>query len=72
MAKYQEIDPIKQIKDKLISKKYATKAVIEKIDQDVKARVKECVDIAENSPFPDSSELWKHIYKQEDYPFIKE
>jgi len=37
----------------------------------VKDLVAECVKFAEESDFPDASELYKGIYAQEDYPFIK-
>ena len=72
VARYQEIDPIKQILGVILDKKYATREQIDEIDLRVKKKVKECVDFAENSPFPEKEELWKHIYIQEDYPFIKE
>ena len=72
VARYQEIDPIKQILGVILDKKYASQEQIDEIDLRVKKKVKECVDFAENSPFPDKEELWKHIYIQEDYPFIKE
>jgi pyruvate dehydrogenase E1 component alpha subunit len=72
VAEYQKIDPITQVLDIIKDKKYATEAEIEAIDQRVKDLVQECVDFAEESPFPDDSELWEHIYVQEDYPFIKE
>jgi pyruvate dehydrogenase E1 component alpha subunit len=32
--------------------------------------VEESVKFAEESPWPDDSELLKDVYKQEDYPFI--
>jgi pyruvate dehydrogenase E1 component alpha subunit len=72
VAEYQKIDPITQVLDTIKEKKYATDAEIEAIDARVKDLVKECVDYAEASPFPDKEELWQHIYVQEDYPFIKE
>jgi len=30
------------------------------------------VKFAEESPFPEAEELYKDVYQQEDYPFIRE
>jgi len=72
VAEYQKIDPILTAKDMLFKKKWATEAEIEAIDARVKDLVAECVDFAEKSPYPDAEELWKHVYVDEDYPFITE
>ena len=34
--------------------------------------IEESVKFAEDSSEPDPSELYKDVYKQKDYPFIKE
>ena len=67
---YRLKDPIEVSKNKLISKKWATEADIEAINDKVKAIVEECVTFAEESPWPDISELYKDIYVEDDYPFI--
>ncbi|MFM8565372.1 MAG: pyruvate dehydrogenase (acetyl-transferring) E1 component subunit alpha [Bacteroidota bacterium] len=72
VAEYQKIDPILTAKDMLFKKKWATEAELEAIDARVKELVAECVDFAEKSPYPDAEELWKHVYVDEDYPFITE
>ncbi len=71
VAEYQKIDPITQVLDVIMDKKYATKKEIEEIDERVKNLVNECVDFAEASPFPDAEDLYADVYMQEDYPFIK-
>jgi len=38
----------------------------------VKAQVQESIDFAEESAYPDASELYTDVYVQEDYPFIKD
>ena len=38
---------------------------------EVKDLVKECEEFAENSPFPEISQLHDVVYEQEDYPFIQ-
>ena len=43
---------------------------IDQINEKVKNEVEESVKFAEESPFPDDSELFKDIYVQQDYPYI--
>ena len=45
-------------------------ALIEEINERVKAEVEESVKFAEESPWPNEDELLKDVYVQEDYPFI--
>jgi pyruvate dehydrogenase E1 component alpha subunit len=72
VAEYQKIDPITTTRDVVLKKKYATEKQLEEIDQRVKERVNECVKFAEESPFPQPEDLFADVYKQSDYPFIKE
>ena len=44
----------------------------DKINASIDKEINDCVTFAENSPYPDDSELYKHIYVQEDYPFLME
>src|SRR5690625_5558329 len=44
VKEYQKIDPIIQVKDKILEEKWATEDDIKEIDKDVKKRVKECAD----------------------------
>ena len=37
-----------------------------------KTQVEEAVKFAEESPYPTGDELWKDVYKQDDYPFTKD
>jgi pyruvate dehydrogenase E1 component alpha subunit len=70
VEEYKQKDPIEQVKATILSKKYATEAQLEEVNDSVKAEVDESVEFAEQSNFPDNSELYKDIYKQEDYPFL--
>jgi pyruvate dehydrogenase E1 component alpha subunit len=72
VADYQKIDPILTAKDVLVKKKWATDSEIEAIDARVKELVAECVQSAEESPYPSAEELWQHVYVDQDYPFITE
>ena len=55
----------------LKSKKYASLEEINKINDDIKKVVKECVDFAESSPFPEPSDLYEDIYVGS-YNFIRD
>jgi pyruvate dehydrogenase E1 component alpha subunit len=71
VEEYRKIDPITQVKDVILSKKYATQKELDKIDLSVKNRVAECEKFAESSPYPDKSLMYDAVYEQEDYPFLK-
>ncbi len=70
VAEYQKIDPITQVKDIILEKKYATEDEIAEIDKRVKDKVKECEKFAEESPFPEKNVMYDAVYEQEDYPFL--
>lgn len=68
---YKAKDPVEIIKQKLLSSKYATEADIEAINKRVNEVVEASVKFAEESPYPDASELFKDVYSEE-YPYIIE
>jgi len=70
LEEYKGKDPIKVIEKRVLDNKIATAKDIQKIKDKVKAVITACVEFAENSPYPDSSELYDHQYLQEDYPFM--
>jgi pyruvate dehydrogenase E1 component alpha subunit len=72
VAEYQKLDPIIQVKNVIEEKKWATQSTLDEIDARVKALVKECVDFADNSPFAPAEYVYKGVYMQQDYPFIKD
>ena len=69
---YKKQDPIQQVLEVIIKNKYASDEELEAIQLKVKNEVAECVNFAEESPFPDAKELYEDVYSQADYPFIKE
>ena len=71
VEEYRKIDPISQVEKIIISKKYAKKSDLEKIEKKVKSIITECEEFAESSPFPDKSVMYDVVYEQKDYPFIK-
>ncbi|WP_028666745.1 pyruvate dehydrogenase (acetyl-transferring) E1 component subunit alpha [Runella zeae] len=72
VEEYKRRDPIETIKEKILTNGIATEEEIAAIDAKVKQQVEESVKFAEESPWPDASEIYTDIYLQEDYPFIKD
>lgn len=71
VAEFQKRDPIGIVQKVILDKKYASEKELEAIDERVKERVKECMDFADQSPLPEAADLYKNVYVQQDYPFIK-
>ena len=71
VAKYKDQDPLTSVLNTIYENKYATEDEIEAINKDVKKKVKECEKFAEESPYPETQQLFDMVYAQEDYPFIK-
>jgi pyruvate dehydrogenase E1 component alpha subunit len=69
---YKAQDPIENVLNTIKENKFATDKELELIGKKVKEMVDESVKFAEDSPLPDAAELYKDVYAQEDYPFIKE
>ena len=67
---YKAKDPIEMVLKTIREKKLATDKQIEEIDNRVKKVVDDSVKFAEESPYPDPSELYKDVYVQSDYPYI--
>jgi pyruvate dehydrogenase E1 component alpha subunit len=72
VEEYKSKDPIEIVKNKIAEEKWADDAWFEEIAAKVKAQVEEAVKFAEESPFPEPEELYKDVYAQKDYPFIKD
>ena len=62
VEEYRKIDPIIQVKDIIIKKKYAKQADLDKIDKLVKEKVLECEKFADESPYPDKSLMYDAVY----------
>lgn len=67
---YKAKDPIEQIFKTIKDKKYADEKWFEMIAAKVKDEVEASVVFAEESPYPDASELYTDVYVQKDYPYI--
>lgn len=67
---YKAKDPIEVVKQAILKENYADEAWIESIDAKVKGIIEEAVKFAEESPYPEASELYTDVYVQKDYPYI--
>ena len=63
IEEYKKIDPITHVLNIIKQKKYASNNEIEDIQIKVKDLVKECVDFAESSPFPNPEALYQDVYE---------
>lgn len=72
LEQYKSLDPIDNVLQTIKKNKYATDSDLSEIQDRVKQKVQESIDFAEESDYPDVSELYDDVYVQEDYPFIKE
>lgn len=72
VEEYKKQDPIEQVLATMKKNKWITDKEIEKMEEKVKAQVDESVKFADESPYPTPDELYKDVYVQKDYPYIKE
>lgn len=70
VEEYKEKDPIGLVYNTILENNFANMEDLAAIDAKVAAIVEASVQFAENSPFPDDSEVLKDIYADENYPFI--
>jgi pyruvate dehydrogenase E1 component alpha subunit len=57
-------DPIDGLKKHILEAGHADEAALKKIDNEIKAIVKEAADFSLESPEPDPSELWTDVLKE--------
>jgi len=70
VKEYKERDPINVLEKKMLNENMATEADFKKIKADVKAEIDAAIEFAENSAYPDASELYTDNYHGDDYPFL--
>ncbi|MGP8217696.1 MAG: pyruvate dehydrogenase (acetyl-transferring) E1 component subunit alpha [Bacteroidia bacterium] len=70
VEEYKAKDPIEHTLDILKKNKWVTEEHIKEMENKIKTQVEDAVKFAEESPYPDPSELYKDVYMQSDYPFI--
>lgn len=72
VAEYQEQDPIEHVLRVIRENKWMKDSEIEAVEADIKRIVEEAVQFAEESPLPTADEIYKDVYVQEDYPYVKD
>src|SRR5947199_1437594 len=70
VEEYKERDPITQVLRTIKENKFAADEEIAAVDDRISKVVEDSVKFAEESPWPDISELTKDVYADPDYPFI--
>ncbi|MBL7785114.1 MAG: pyruvate dehydrogenase (acetyl-transferring) E1 component subunit alpha [Chitinophagales bacterium] len=72
VAAYRQKDPLNAIKNKIVEAAWLTEAEIETLDDRIMQTIKDSIHFAEESPFPDDTELYHDTYAEADYPFLME
>jgi pyruvate dehydrogenase E1 component alpha subunit len=70
VEEYKDQDPITKVAKTILENKFATEAELKAIDEKINAIVEGSVKFAEESPWPDDSEVYKDVYIDQHYPFI--
>ena len=72
LAEWQAQDPIEHCLTVIKENKWLSEKELTEISDWVANEVKESVEFAENSPYPEGKELYEDVYTQKDYPYIIE
>ncbi|MFP4089498.1 MAG: pyruvate dehydrogenase (acetyl-transferring) E1 component subunit alpha [Cyclobacteriaceae bacterium] len=72
VEEYKQQDPIVQCMHAILENGIATEAELKEIEEKVKQQVEDCIQFADESPFPPAEDALKDVYVQEDYPFLLE
>ncbi len=70
VEEYKDQDPITKVTKTILDNKFASEAELKAIDDKITAIVEGSVKFAEESPWPDDSEVLKDVYIDQSYPFI--
>ena len=70
VEEYKDQDPIIKVRKTIIENNFATEATLQEIDEKINGIVEASVKFAEDSPWPDDSEVLKDVYIDQNYPFI--
>lgn len=70
VEEYKSKDPIAQIRTHILDNKLASEEDLKEIDDRCDEVVAASVKFAEESPWPDDSEVLKDVYVDQNYPFI--
>ena len=68
---YKDLDPVVMAEERILKEKIATQKEIDAIKEAIIEEVDNAYDFADNSNYPDPSELFQDNYLQEDFPFTE-
>jgi pyruvate dehydrogenase E1 component alpha subunit len=69
---YKKKDPLEVVKTTMLKNKFADEKWFDEMETKIEAIIKDSVEFAENSAWPEPEALWEDVYVQSDYPFIRE
>ena len=72
LADYKAQDPVEQVKETILKKKFATEEELKEIEKNIKDIVMESVKFAEDSPYPAASEAYEDVYAEPNYPYAND
>jgi pyruvate dehydrogenase E1 component alpha subunit len=72
VSEWMDQDPIQHCLATIQKNKWLTEDGVKEIEEWVKNEVKESIEFAENSPYPEGKDLYEDVYKEPDYPYIIE
>ena len=70
VEEYKSQDPIERVMHKILDNGFADQAWIDQVHEKIKAEVEDSVKFAEESPWPDPSEIYTDNYVEQDYPYL--
>ena len=70
VEEYKNQDPITKVSKTILDNNFATEDELKAIDDKITLIVDASVKFAEESPWPDDSEVYKDVYIDQNYPFI--
>ena len=70
VEEYKDQDPLIKVRKTILDNNFASEATLQEIDEKINGIVEASVKFAEESPWPDDSELLKDVYIDQNYPFI--
>jgi pyruvate dehydrogenase E1 component alpha subunit len=72
VEEYKAQDPLEQVLQTIRKHKFMSDKEIEVMQNKVKKEVEDAIKFAEESPYPDASELYEDVYIEPNYPFVND
>ncbi len=70
VEEYKLKDPIETIGSTIFKNEFASSSELDNLNEKIIKEIDDAVKFAEDSPYPDPSEIYTDNYKQENYPFL--